>query len=212
MKKIFVNLKDWFNLEENKIFAREITDTDIVVFPSTPYLYIYSEIRGIEIGTQDVSMFSSGAHTGAVSIEHLKDFNVEWVILNHKELKINDIEILKGKLYNCISHNLNVILCIKDITDLDFLFKALSDVEDYSNIYIAYEPIVIKDIESIKKNINLIKEKIGEAINRELGLLYGGSISPLNIDGLNVLNVDGFLISRHALNNEELKTIVNLVK
>ena len=81
MKKILVNLKDWFNYSENVDYAEQVEGLDITLFPSLPYLYVYKDYK-IRIGSQKISSFEEGAHTGSISAAHLKDFGVEAVILN----------------------------------------------------------------------------------------------------------------------------------
>lgn len=215
MKKIYVNLKDWFNLEENISFSERIANSGVVVFPALPYLHLYSNISGVEIGTQDASSYSTGAHTGSISAEHLKDFNVKWVILNHKELKITDYQILRDKIINSLTNGVKIVLCINSVQEkeLSLVKEVLVDLENYDNIIIAYEPEEEIDIESVKTDINAIKNYLSNSLDVNFEMIFGGSVSKENISIYkDEINISGFLISRHALNVSELKTMINLVK
>lgn len=212
MKKILVNLKDWLNLNENIEYAKNVKDLDITLFPNMPYLSIYKD-SGVKLGSQDVSAFSSGAHTGSVSIEHLLEFGIEAVLLNHKELKIKDDGILFDKIQNAIRANIEVILCIEsvDAKELDRTKKILAKIDDTSKIVVAYEPTREMPLEKIKSDIDTLSTQL--APYKIESIIYGGSISKNNVETYNKeLDVDGYLISRHALDVRELIEIVNLVK
>lgn len=111
MTKILVNLKDWLGFEENIDFSSQIDGLDITVFPSLPFLYIYKD-KNIKIGSQKISSYDEGPHTGSVSAKHLKYFNVSAVILNHRECKIEDIDKLTKKIQNAQTENMEIIICI----------------------------------------------------------------------------------------------------
>lgn len=212
MKKILVNLKDWFNLEENKKFAKYVDGLDITLFPAMPYLYIYRSVN-VELGSQDVSSFKSGAHTGSVSIEHLSEFGIDVVILNHNELRIEDESVLYDKVYNTLLAGVKVVICINDTSksEIDRLTRLMSKVEDPENVSIAYEPKEELTIDEIKERLDHIRKSVHEY--KIDALIYGGSVSKDNIlEYEQSLDVDGYLISRHALDIDELKTIISSLK
>ncbi len=215
MKKIFVNLKDWFDLEENRNFAENIQGLNVIVFPSMPYLYIYNNLKGIELGSQDVSAFDIGAHTGSVNVKHLKNFNIDWAILNHNELKIESFDILYNKILNCLENNIKVILCINDIEKREFniLKRLAKNIENFNEVYIAYETIKEIDIYTIKENIEIIKNFCKETFGYINPIIYGGNINSENIQEYSsTLSIDGILISRGALDIDKFKTIISVVK
>ena len=213
MKKIFVNLKDWFNEKENIDYSKEIKDLDIVLFPALPYLYIYKDVCK-NLGVQDISYFSNGAHTGSVSIDHLKDFNIKWAILNHKELKITDLDVLYNKINNCIVNGIEIVLCINEVNaqELANIYELFNKTNGYEKIFIAYEPLTVLSEEEILNDINQIKDFCQNNFEKVNPIIYGG-ISENNIEKFSRnIDVSGFLISRHALDINELKTMINLVK
>lgn len=212
MKKILVNLKDWFDLKENVEFSKKIEGLDITLFPSMPYLTIYKD-RGVKLGSQDVSSYESGAHTGSVSIEHLIELGVSCVLLNHKEMRIENEDVLYDKISKTIKNDIAVVLCILDSSkdELDNLTRIFNRIEDTSKISIAYEPIENLGLDKIKKDLQIIRKTVE---NFEIdSLIYGGNVSKDNVALYNEeLNVDGYLISRHALNIDELKEILKLTR
>ena len=199
-KKLFLNLKDWFNTEENEKFIhtlKEIDKTNIVVFPSLPFLYLYKDI--IEIGSQTSSEYNSGPRTGMISCEHLKYFNVNWTIINHKENKCKSIKEIKNKIEKANENNINPIICIDN--PKEFNLKKITS--SYKNLWIAYEPKKEISMKTMTKHINYIKNKIGD--NK---LIVGTNINKNNIKEYNNKYIDGLLISRAALNKEELCEII----
>ncbi len=212
MKKIYVNLKDWLSLQENINFAKEIKDLDIVLFPAMAFLYIYKDLH-LELGTQDVSSFTSGAHTGSISATHLKDLNIGYVILNHNELRIDDNNILYDKVVHALEAGLKIMICINDTNEkeLNKLKYIFENIENTSRVSVAYEPAMELSVSEVKEKFKIIKKELGNH-NYE-SLIYGGSVSPENIQSFEShLNVQGYLISRHALNPDELKNMIDKLK
>ena len=206
-KRVFVNLKDWLNLEENQKYASQIKNIDAVFFPSSPYLYLY---KGLDIGVQDLDSNVSGAHTGMLSLEHLKDFGVRWGLLNHRELKENK-EALIQKANILLSNDINAILCLDEVDNsslsiIDELFKGTN-----KTIYVAFEPVMELTIEEIVEKISILKNYIKEKYPN-FKILYGSNVKKDNINELEEkLKIDGFLISREALDINSLKYIVNVL-
>lgn len=209
MKRIIVNLKDWLGYYENLDFSYEIKDLDVTVLPSLPYLYLYKDLD-IKIGAQDISKFPSGAHTGSISAEHLKEFGVKVVILNHRECQ-KDKDKLIEKVKMAVGNDIEVILCIDDYRDEE-LEKIDAVLKEYKSIpmSLAYEPSKDTDIDEIALTLEMIKERFK---SYDLSYIYGGNISSENFLSFDKrLDVDGYLISTHALDIEELRRIVNLAK
>ena len=212
MKKIFVNLKDWLNLDENEDFSKQTLGLPIVIFPSLPYLYIYKE-RQNKIGVQNLCVYDSGAHTCSISIEHLKEFGVSWAILNHREYRTLTKEALISKISTALDKKINPIICFENEDELEMIVDISKDLENFGDLYLAYEPAEDIAPECVKEIISKITKKTKNVIEGEVHLLYGGNVSLDNIDYYNrETNVDGFLISRHALQVEELKRMVYLLK
>ena len=195
-----MNLKDWFNYVENVDFInnlKKIEYKNIVVFPSLPYLYLYKDV--IEIGAQISSAYKSGARTGMNSCEHLKDFDINWTIINHKENKCKSYKEIMDKIDLAIDSSIIPILCIDKPTELN-LKKIISK---YQNIWIAYEPKKEMSMNKLNKHINYIKKKIGK--NK---LIVGTNINKTNINEYMSNQIDGLLISRAALKKDELYEII----
>ena len=40
------------------------------------------------VGAQNVSAFGSGAYTGEVAAEHLRDYGINWALIGHSQRRI----------------------------------------------------------------------------------------------------------------------------
>lgn len=137
---------------------------EVVVCP--PFVYISNikrKVSTVELGAQDCFYEQSGAYTGAVSPEMLKDVGCEYVIIGHSERKQyfgETDEIINKKVRAALKVGLKVILCVGekardsfdaggrwthelDLTLKDQVLRALQDVKgsQVENITIAYEPV-----------------------------------------------------------------------
>jgi len=132
---------------------------DIVVAPPAPYLSLAKEHVGekIKLAAQNC-YFKSGAFTGEVSVEMLKDLQIPYVILGHSERRnvFNETDDLVGqKVKAAIDTGLKVIFCIgenKDqrksgqttqviSTQLSALHTHLKSSASWHSVVIAYEPV-----------------------------------------------------------------------
>lgn len=210
MKRILINLKDWLDRQENVDFASNIDGLDVTVYPSLPYLYIY-ENKNVKLGSQKISSYPEGAHTGSISAKHLKDFGVSSVILNHKECQISDAGTLIKKIQNAREENIEVILCIASTTQCELdKIKDVLKCTGTKKIALAYEPEKLLSTSDIIENLQIIRSFLKDF---SLSYIYGTNVTINNIEEYNKkLEVDGYLISSNALNVQNLKTIIELTK
>ncbi|KAG0301110.1 triosephosphate isomerase [Linnemannia gamsii] len=111
--------------------------------------------KDIAVGGQNCFYKSSGAYTGEISAEMLKDMGADYVILGHTErrtlFKESDTEI-GLKISHALAAGLKVIACIGETlseresgTTLQVLFRQLQaiveHVQDWTDVVIAYEPV-----------------------------------------------------------------------
>lgn len=208
---------------------KTIDSKNVVVCPS--YIYIpYFLKYNFEVGSQNVCGYENGGYTGEISAKQLASIGVKYTIVGHSERRINlgetDIDINK-KIKSSLRSKLKVILCIgetleelnmlkKDIVLKKQIRNALYDIENLSNVYIAYEPIwsigtnKIPKIEEIEKTILYIKQLVFDMFNKDIKVLYGGSINEKNISKLNKIDIlDGFLIGSASINPNQFIEIIN---
>ena len=225
MNKTVSESNDFFDL-----FLREykMVETNKIVFcPSfislskVSDLHILNNSKNISFGAQNVSNKSSGAYTGEISVDMLKDTCASYCIVGHSErrsvYKESD-SIINEKLKLLIKAKITPILCIgesweereKDEGEKAILHQLSCCLKglDKSDIIIAYEPIwaigtgqnaSVNDISNMNIVIKNHMNRLGY-IDEQFYILYGGSV---DIDNVNVLKsaeyINGFLIGGASL-------------
>lgn len=182
------------------------------------------ENKNYLLGAQNVSSNSSGAFTGEISAEQLKEENVKYCIVGHSErrqFQKESLEEISSKIKKLQEQNIIPILCIGETKEekeanktIDVIKREiLSAIEGQKNIeeiILAYEPIwaigtgVIPKNEEIKKVISEIKKILPS--NK---VLYGGSCNENNIEELNkVTEIDGYLLGGISLKTNNLQELL----
>ena len=137
------------------------------------------------IGAQNCSDKASGAFTGDISPEMLRDIDLEMVILGHSERRAyhnETSEIVKLKAINALKNKLNVIICVGESLSQkksgktlriigDQLKKSLPDKISSNNLIVAYEPIWAIGSGLIPNNEDIYK--VHEFITKKLVEKYG---------------------------------------
>ena len=212
---MFGNLKTLNSINKVITFVKNFKKNKFKLIycpPTTLICPLAKKLKGIsiEIGGQNCHEGRKyGAHTGQVNSKMLKDVGAKFVILGHSEnrqLGESD-NLINLKINSSIKSGLNVIFCIgetfkqkkKNLTKkvlTNQINKGLKNIRNKKNILIAYEPVwaigsgLIPKESELYETIEYIKKKV-----KGSKVLYGGSVSPKNINNLkNIDNVDGFLI------------------
>ena len=206
----------------------------IVVCPPNiliPYLLNPLKQKNIFLGAQDCSHFSSGAHTGDISAEMLKDSDCSFVIVGHSErrkFKDENSEIVKVKAFQAIKYDLIPIICVGETLQVrekndqyNFIKKQLLEslpLETHCKnfkIIIAYEPIwaigtgKVASINEISKMHKFIRDLLSDMDNK-IEVIYGGSVNGSN--AYNILSdefVDGVLVGGASINYNEFNKIIS---
>jgi triosephosphate isomerase (TIM) len=222
---------------ELKDLLKNVDTTEIVIAPPFTSLSCVSNLIAdshIKLSAQDVYWEKSGAFTGEVSPEMLKDVGCEYVIVGHSErrgLFHETDETVNKKIHALLAKGLKPILCIGETLEerdksetLEVVKKQLEGClknvvsGQLKNIVIAYEPIwaigtgraaTSEQAEDVHK---VLRESLCELFGLEasdMRLIYGGSVKPENIDSLMAQNnIDGALIGGASLKAKDFARIV----
>ena len=197
--------------------------------------------RGSNIGVaaQNCYWEKSGAFTGEVSADMLREMGVGYVILGHSERRTyfgdTDATVQK-RVRGALDAGLTVILCVGEyleqreqgITGEIVAMQtkiALGGVsaDELKRVIIAYEPVwaigtgrTATD-DQANEVCALIRATVAglydDAAAKALTIQYGGSMKPSNAEGLLAKpDVDGGLIGGAALKAEDFSAIVHAVK
>ncbi|MHA2391592.1 MAG: triose-phosphate isomerase [Promethearchaeota archaeon] len=225
-------------LDELVPLIRNIDNVDVVIAPPyTGLISAYKILKGtnIKLGAQNMYFEESGAFTGEISPNFLKEIGVEYVILGHSERRniFNETdELVNKKLKKALSLGLKPIVCIGELLEereegktkevikhqMNESFKDLNRDQMIETI-IAYEPIwaigtgrtaTPEQAEEIHIFIRgLISQKFDPETAIKVRIQYGGSIKPNNAEELfSKENIDGGLVGGASLLAESLVQIV----
>jgi len=90
---------------------------DVVVVPTWIHLTeaMKNVKNNIHVAAQDISHYSRGAFTGAVTAGEIKDLGINWTLIGHSERRTffhESDEIVALKTRIALENDLSVLLCI----------------------------------------------------------------------------------------------------
>lgn len=208
---------------------------DVMIAPPATLLgHLAGATQGcsIQLAGQDCHAKASGAHTGDVSAEMLKDAGASAVIVGHSERRADHGEIdpiVRAKAEAAHRAGLVAIVCVGETRaereaghTLEIvggqLAGSLPDAVTPENTVVAYEPVwaigtgltptpddVAEVHAAIRKDLVARFGRHGEAIR----ILYGGSVKPDNAKTLmSVANVNGALVGGASLKASDFTAII----
>ena len=200
---------------------------DLLVCPPATLISTFAgQARGataLSIGAQDCHPKASGAHTGDISAEMLRDAGASAVIVGHSERRTDHGEsdaLVHEKAEAAWRAGLLAIVCIgetqhqRDASQaLDIcrgqLNLSLPEGARADNLVVAYEPVwaigtgrtpTTNDVAEVHAAIReVLVSRFGDE-GRKMRILYGGSVKPSNAKELMaVANVNGALVGGASL-------------
>lgn len=208
----------------------------VVCVPYTDLWAVAEAIKGskIKLGAENVAWADSGAFTGEISADMLKEIGVEYVIIGHSERRQyfgETDESVNARLKQALNKGLKPIVCVGETLDereknktkkvlKKQVLDGFKDVADFTDIVIAYEPVwaigtgKTATAEDANKTIgyirSLVKKTWGAEVAKSLRIQYGGSMKPGNAKELMAeRHIDGGLIGGAALKASDFAAIVN---
>ena len=216
--------------------AKSKPGCDIMICPPATILGLCSETAkgsGIKLGGQDCHTEVSGAHTGDISAEMLKNAGASACIVGHSERRSDhgessaDVSLKAEAAHRA---GLKAILCLgetageraagKTIKIVGQQLKAsLPESADHRNCVIAYEPVwaigtgdtpTLADIAKVHGYIRKrLIALLGDDTGAKVRILYGGSVKPSNAKELmGVENVNGALVGGASLKAKDFMGII----
>jgi triosephosphate isomerase len=214
------------------------TTVQVCVCPPFTSLVNASEVvdqTEVLLGAQNMSAHPSGAYTGEISAEMLRDLYVSFVILGHSERRQYYGETngsVNKKVLAAIENNLKPIYCIGETLDQREAGQTLEVVrtqvreglENFpasaiESLVLAYEPVwaigtgktaTDEMAQEVHADIRkVLVEIFGDSAASTVRILYGGSMKPDNAAGLLAQpDVDGGLIGGASLTSRAFSGIV----
>jgi triosephosphate isomerase (TIM) len=224
-------------LEKIVAGARTLANVELIVCPPATLIATFAATArgsGVLVGAQDCHALASGAYTGDISAEMLKDAGASAIIVGHSERRRYHCETdatVRAKAAAAQRAGLMAIVCVgetgterKSGRALEVVASQLEDSlsDDSTGFVIAYEPVwaigtgLTPTPRDVAEMHRLIRERLVARYGHdgeETRVLYGGSVNPGNAhELLAVDNVDGTLVGGASLKAGEFLAIAGIYR
>lgn len=219
----------------NDLISTSGANCDVLICP--PFTLISALVglgaKNVPIGAQDCHMNISGAHTGDVSAEMIKESGCNHIIVGHSERRADhgeSNETVRAKASAAQAAGTIAIICVGETfaereagETIDVVSAqvtgSIPETATAENTIIAYEPVwaigtgkvpTTSDVEDVHKEIRaLLKARFGDA-GAQIKILYGGSVKAANaVELMSVPNVNGALVGGASLKAEDFYGIIS---
>ena len=209
---------------------------EVVVCAPFPYLsqvealITHSQVR---LGAQNLNINTSGAFTGEVSAEMIKDFGAQHVIVGHSERRTLYGEtntIVAEKVKAALDSDLIPLFCVgetleqREASETESVVAAqintvvdLVGIDAFLNIVVAYEPVWAigtgvtaspEQAQAVHAFIRQLLANNNNDVAQQTPILYGGSMNATNAKELIACaDIDGGLIGGASLKPEDFLQI-----
>ena len=209
-------------------------EVDILICPPATLLHPMAERVGqgpVALGGQDCHAKESGAHTGDISAEQLRDAGASHVIVGHSERRADHGETDAAVAAKAVAaHRAGIVsvICVGETEaqrdageTLDVIARQLADsvpgCATVANTVVAYEPVwaigtgrtptgeQIAEVHAAMRKALVARFPDGAGFR----LLYGGSVKPSNAAEIfAIADVDGALVGGASLKASDFGPIV----
>jgi triosephosphate isomerase len=209
--------------------AQLAKDRDLLIAPAAVVIPAVAQAlagSSIALGAQNMHWEDSGAFTGEVSAPMLKAFGITHVIIGHSERRhvfFETDEFVNKKMTAALKHRLVPIMCVGETLQEREASKTLEVVmrqmenglsgippEAAATVVIAYEPVwaigtgktaTPEQAQLVHGSIREFLDDLwGKSAAAETRIVYGGSVTPDNIDSLLAKpDIDGALVGGASL-------------
>jgi triosephosphate isomerase len=214
-----------------------VKDADAVIAP--PFVYLKDVVaKFTNAGAQNCSDQKSGAFTGEVSADMLRDCGARFVIIGHSERRTiygEDDALIARKVAMVIDAGLTPVLCVGEneqqrerghavaFCSDQLRAAAIPQLASANEIIVAYEPIwaIGTGRNATAAMVAEIVGAIRDALERfwpdgfaqRTPILYGGSVTPDNVDDLIAHGrIDGFLVGGASLDSKKFLALAEAMK
>ncbi len=208
---------------------------DVMLCPPATLTMVLAEIaKGglLQLGGQDCHSNASGAHTGDVSAEMLRDAGATAVIVGHSERRTDHGECdrdIRAKASAAHRAGLVAIVCVGETAGeraagltlqvvARQLAGAVPDEATAASTVVAYEPVwaigtgLTPTLADVAEVHGAIRKALAARFGGEgerMRILYGGSVKPQNARELMAVpNVDGALVGGASLKASDFLGII----
>ena len=211
---------------------------EIVVCPPATLLHPLKSVTtgtAVRLGAQTCHPNETGAHTGDLSAEMIRDAGGHFVIVGHSERRADHGESnaqVEAQARAVHRAGLKAIVCVGETeAERDAgrtlrivgeqVRKSMPSSATATNTIVAYEPVwaigtgrtpTADDVAQVHRHIRkTLTKQFGASIADKVRILYGGSVKPGNAAELMaVANVDGALVGGASLKASDFWGIISV--
>jgi len=211
---------------------------EVVIIPPAIYVGDVVENAGnvLSVGVQNVGQWASGAYTGEISADMVRDQGCQYALVGHSERRQifgETDEVVAEKVGRVIACGLYAVVCVGETLEQREAGKAESVVaaqvkkglaavssDQWQQVIVAYEPVwaigtgktaTAQDAQAMHASIRKVLSEMGAPAD-EISLLYGGSVKADNAAALFAEpDIDGGLIGGASLIAQDFVSICRSV-
>lgn len=214
----------------------DVADVDVLVFPPSIYLAQMSNwlAAPAQAGAQDIGIAASGAHTGEIAAEMVRDVGGLWTLLGHSERRLDHEEtddLIATKVAAAIRGGLRPIVCVGEtlaqreagqelavvMRQLEFVLDRVS-AEELAQGAVAYEPVwaigtgqtaTSQQAQEMHEAIRGLLAGHSQDAAEKIRIAYGGSVNADNAAELfSQPDIDGGLVGGASLDVQQFNQII----
>lgn len=212
-KANLVEVPTW--LQQFNALSEKVEDLDesieVVIAPPTSMLFLLA--ASATIASQDISMFPTGAFTGEVPGQLLKELDVEYCLIGHSERRKyfgENNEIVEEKMEQAFKNGITPILCAQSLAEIP------ENIRNYpaEKFVIMYEPFSAISTGGVyhaedPQKVQVTLEEWKSKLNLNCMFLYGGSVNSENAKSyINLPLVSGFVVGHASLDPKDFFSII----
>lgn len=232
--------EQYFKSFKKELAGKKMIRAGIILCPPSVHLEAFKKLKNkkISLGVQNIFWERSGAYTGEISPDMVKNLGADWVILGHSERRRyfgeNDEEV-SLKITAALKVGIRPILCVGEndrrgnsaavvMGQLKNCLKEVSTAR-IENVVICYEPVWaisannpdhLPTTDEVMGARILIKkflvQKYGAKLADKVKIIYGGSVDFKNAKNICVdSGMDGALIGKESLVPFEFIKIAEII-
>lgn len=237
-KKIVIgNQKNYMSIGELGEFLKEITgkitSSNVIICPCSIYIPYFLKHK-YSVGIQNVCTSAQDNFTGEISAKNASGIGIKYALVGHSDRRKyfdENNDLINEKIKNLLENDIIPVLCVGETSEEKNLLKTNKvlksdivsslkniNIDELEKIIIAYEPIWAvgtkrtPTVAEIKGNVQYIKDLVKKIYNKNIRVIYGGSINSNNIEKFNKIdNLDGFLVGESSTKAVEFLKIIEVV-
>ena len=190
-----------------------------------------TKTSNIRIGAQNMHFEDSGAYTGEISADMLKELGIHFVLIGHSERRKyfgETDDTVNRKVMKALDKDILPVVCIgEDLQERESgitnqvlrrqVLDGLKNIGSGDIIIISYEPVwaigtgktaTDEQADDACKNIRESLREIFAEYADNIRILYGGSVNASNIKSLMAMpNIDGVLVGGASLKADFIEIV-----